>query len=78
VGEVKSFADGWAEIETKNKFSVGDTLEIIHPSGNRRVKLESMRDANGLAISVASGNPLRVHIPVEGPVEGALITRMLA
>jgi putative protease len=28
-------ADGWAEVETKNRFAVGDTLEIIHPSGNR-------------------------------------------
>ena len=35
VGEVRGVNNGWAEIETKNKFSVGDRIEIIHPSGNR-------------------------------------------
>ncbi|WP_305806853.1 U32 family peptidase C-terminal domain-containing protein, partial [Stenotrophomonas sp. YIM B06876] len=34
VGEVKAEQDGWAEIETKNRFAVGDLLEIVHPAGN--------------------------------------------
>ncbi len=76
VGEVRSVANGWAEIETKNKFSVGDTLEIIHPSGNRKVKLAQMKDKNGAAIDVAAGSPTHVWIPVEGPVEGGLLARM--
>jgi putative protease len=76
VGEVRGVANGWAEIETKNKFSVGDTIEIIHPSGNRKVKLEQMKDKNGASIEVAAGSPTHVWIPVDGPVEGGLLARM--
>jgi putative protease len=78
VGEVKSVrSDGWAEVETKNKFSVGDTLEVIHPSGNRLVKLERMTNLDGEAVEVASGSPLRVWVPLQGPSEGALLARLL-
>ncbi|MGL4189830.1 MAG: tRNA 5-hydroxyuridine modification protein YegQ [Sphaerotilus sulfidivorans] len=78
VGEVKSVReDGWAEVETKNRFAVGDTLEIIHPSGNRRVRLERMTSLEGAPVEVAPGSPVRVWVPLEGPSEGALIARML-
>ena len=77
VGEVKSAGDGWAEVETKNRFSVGDTLEIIHPAGNRLIKLEQMKSLDGDALQVAPGSPLRVRIPITGPAEGALIARVL-
>ena len=76
VGEVRSVGDGWALVETKNKFSVGDTIEIIHPSGNRKVPLTQMKSEKGEAISVAPGSPLKVWIPMDGPAEGALIARM--
>ncbi|MEY4979413.1 MAG: hypothetical protein RLZZ352_1683 [Pseudomonadota bacterium] len=80
VGEVLSVADGWAEIETKNRFSVGDTIEIIHPAGNRVVKLEQMKNADGEPVAVAQGNPVRVWIPVAGQEDhtrGALLARLL-
>jgi putative protease len=77
VGEVKSVQDGWAEVETKNRFGVGDRLEIVHPSGNRTVQLTQMRSMDGEALQVASGSPLRVRIPIEGPAEGALIARLV-
>ncbi|MEG0938367.1 MAG: tRNA 5-hydroxyuridine modification protein YegQ [Comamonas sp.] len=77
VGEVRGYENGMAEIETKNRFSVGDTLEIIHPTGNRQIKLEKMFDLEGKPVEVAQGNPIRVRIPLEGPVEGALISRLL-
>ena len=76
VGEVKRVADGWAEVETKNRFAVGDWIEIIHPSGNRTVKLETMKNLDGEAIEVAAGNPLRVLIPIAGPAESALIAKL--
>jgi putative protease len=35
-----------AEIQVKNRFSVGDRLEIVHPGGNRRDGAwSSMRNA---------------------------------
>ena len=77
VAEVKSATDGWAEVETKNRFAVGDTLEIIHPSGNRLVQLTQMRGLEGEELQVAAGSPLRVRIPLDGPAEGALIARLL-
>ncbi|QTD43961.1 tRNA 5-hydroxyuridine modification protein YegQ [Ottowia testudinis] len=76
VGEVKSVADGWAEVETKNRFAVGDWIEIIHPQGNRTVRLDVMKNADGQPIDVAAGNPLRVWIPIEGPADRALIARL--
>jgi putative protease len=77
VGEVRAVADGWAEIETKNKFSVGDRIEIIHPSGNRIVTLDQMKDKNGAAIEVAAGSPTHVWIPMDGPADGGLLARLL-
>ena len=76
VGEVKAVQDGWAEVETKNRFAVGDLLEIIHPGGNRTVRLEQMRGLEGEELQVASGSPLRVRIPLAGPAEGALLARV--
>ena len=76
VAEVIAVRDGWAEVETKNKFAVGDTLEIIHPSGNRQVQLSAMTSVDGEAIQVAPGSPLHVRIPVDGPMDGALIAKL--
>ncbi|EED66367.1 tRNA 5-hydroxyuridine modification protein YegQ [Comamonas testosteroni] len=77
VGAVRGYADGMAEIETMNRFAVGDTIEVIHPQGNRQVLLEKMFNLEGQPVEVAQGNPVRVRIPLEGPVEGALISRLL-
>jgi putative protease len=43
VGDVLGYRpDGLAEIEVKNAFSVGDRVELIHPSGNVIVTIERM------------------------------------
>ena len=70
-------ADGWAEVEVKNKFAVGDHIEIIHPAGNQIVKLEAMRNLEGNPIDVAPGSPLRVQIPLDTKFSGALLARLL-
>jgi len=77
VGEVRSAADGWAEVEVKNKFAVGDQIEVIHPSGNHIVKLEDMRNLDGESIAVAPGSPLQVRIPLEARYAGALLAKLL-
>ena len=78
VGEVRSVrADGWAEVETKNRFGVGDRLEVIHPSGNRIVELDRMTTLDGEPVQVAAGNPVRVWVPLGAPAEGALLARLL-
>jgi putative protease len=77
VGEVRTVVDGWAEVEVKNKFLVGDQIEVIHPSGNHILRLEQMRDLDGAAIAVAPGSPLQVRIPLEARYEGALLARLM-
>ena len=77
AGEVKSARNGWAEVETKNRFQVGDTLEVIHPDGNRLVPVTQMKNADGDTITVASGSPMRVWIPLEAPAHGALLARLI-
>ncbi|NOX76424.1 MAG: tRNA 5-hydroxyuridine modification protein YegQ [Gammaproteobacteria bacterium] len=56
---------GLAEVDVKNKFSVGDRLQLIHPSGNRDVVLSRMSDLKNQPMDVAPGSGHRVLIPWE-------------
>ena len=76
VGEVRSVQGGWAEIETKNHFAVGDLLQVIHPSGNTTLRLDQMRGAEGQPLTVAQGHPVRVWIALEERYAGALLARV--
>jgi putative protease len=76
VGEVGQVLNGWAEVETKNRFAVGDTLEVVHPGGNQLIKLEHMRNTADQPIKVAQGNPVKVRIPLEARFAGALLARV--
>ena len=66
-----------ALINVKNRFSVGDRLEVIHPSGNRDLVLERMERIDGAAISVAPGNGHRVWIPLPADLPGAMLARFV-
>ena len=79
VGDVIGFDElsGMAEVLVKNRFKIGDRLEIIHPSGNRVIELSHMQDLNGKSVNVAPGNGYRVKIPLAGNIEKALVARFL-
>ncbi len=77
AGDVQSICDGWADIEVKNRFSVGDRLEVIHPSGNQVVTLERMQSVDGTSINVAPGSGHRVRIPLDARYDKALLARLL-
>ncbi|MCY1381116.1 hypothetical protein D9M69_689910 [compost metagenome] len=78
MGEVLQVReDGWTEVEAKNRFAVGDRLEVIHPGGNRIVQLDAMQNQDGETITVAQGSPIRVWVPLGAPTEGALIARLI-
>jgi len=79
VGDITSFdvSSGMAEILVKNRFMIGDKLEIIHPSGNRVIELTHMQDLKGKSVSVAPGNGYKVKIPLIGNLEKALVARFL-
>ena len=66
-----------ALIEVKNRFAVGDRLEIIHPTGNRQLALERMQHIDGAEIRVAPGNGHRVWIPLPAELPGALLARFV-
>jgi putative protease len=79
VGDITSFdvSSGMAEISVKNRFKIGDKLEIIHPSGNRVIELTHMQDLKGESVNVAPGNGYKVKIPLTGNFEKALVARFL-
>jgi len=64
VGEILDYKDGKAFIEAKNKFSVGDSIEIILPSGCFNAKVESMVTEYNEELDVAKGSGYRVWIPM--------------
>ncbi|MFC5920402.1 tRNA 5-hydroxyuridine modification protein YegQ [Neisseria weixii] len=68
--------EGWATVEVKNRFAVGDTIEIIHPSGNQTITLEHMT-RKGEAVDVAPGNGIQVKIPNMQGKEKALVARIM-
>ena len=76
VGEVLKIENGWADIEVKNRFEVGDKLEIIHPAGNHIIELREMRGREGEPIGVAAGNGVKASIPLEARFDKALIARL--
>jgi putative protease len=80
VGEVAGLGpeSGWAEIDVKNRFAVGDELELLTPRGKRRFRLERMLNEEGSSMDVAPGAGYRVHIPVPvSECEMGLVTRVL-
>jgi len=77
VGDIVSCENGLAQIDVKNRFSVGDRLEIIHPQGNQIIDLAEMRDKHGQIITVAPGSGHKVQIPLSGNLSGGMIARFL-
>jgi len=64
-------------VVVKNKFSVGDRLEVIHPAGNREVAVEAMFKADGTPTSVAPGSGHHVRVKLPEGCEGAFLARFI-
>ncbi len=77
VGDVLAFdaVRGLAQVRVRNKFSVGDTLELIHPAGNRDVLLDRMENAEGQPLSVAPGDGHMVWLPLPASSVGGFVAR---
>lgn len=80
VGDITAIdkINGTAEILVKNRFQIGDRLEIIHPSGNQVIQLEQMQNLDGTMIHVAPGSGHRVRIPLKGNIEKAFVARFIS
>lgn len=80
VGDVVAYNQeaGFAEIEARNKFAVGDKLQIIHPSGNQDIVVEHLFNKKGEPIQEASGSGYQVRLPLPARELGnAMIAKYL-
>lgn len=65
VGELTGErVDGRAEVKVKNRFAVGDHLELMTPGGNFHFDLSQLHDRQGNPIEVAPGDGHTVYLPV--------------
>ena len=71
--------DGLAEVKVKNRFALGDGLELMTPQGNLRLRLEALENRQGQAIDVAPGDGHVVYLalPAEVELEYGLLMRDL-
>jgi len=70
-------ARGLAKVEVKNKFAVGDKLEIIQPSGNTDFVIEEIFSTNGESMRVVPGAGYTVWVKLPLSSEGAFLARYL-
>ena len=65
-GEIRDYdkETGLATIDVKNKFSVGDKVELILPEGNKDIIIERMQNMYGQDMLEASGGGYEVKIPL--------------
>lgn len=79
VGDVVAYdaARGLAEVRVKNKFSIGDRLELIQPAGNVDYEITRMENAAGQPVDVAAGDGHTVWLPLPVSAVGAFLARYL-
>lgn len=66
VGEITNFdpQTGLAEIDVKNRFGIGDSLEVMYPGGAQTFTLEHMVNDKNVEVNVAPGSGHIVKIPL--------------
>jgi putative protease len=77
VGDALAFdaTRGLLQVNVRNKFSVGDWLEVIHPAGNVDVQIARMENADGVAMQVAPGSGHVVWVDLPQSAVGAFVAR---
>ena len=71
VGEVieQDSATGDLLVDVKNKFAVGDQIELMTPTGNFSFSLEKMHSQEGKSMDVAPGSGHVVRIPTTEDID---------
>ncbi|MHB0817925.1 prephenate-dependent tRNA uridine(34) hydroxylase TrhP [Stutzerimonas stutzeri] len=71
--------NGLAEVKVKNRFAVGDKLELMTPQGNLNLRLERLENKRGESIDVAPGDGHTVYlsVPEDVDLQYALLMREL-
>ncbi len=77
IGEQDS--EGFALLEVKNQFSVGDSLLLMTPEGNQSFTLQALRDKQDNAILLAPGAcyQLKVKLPKQTDLTFAMLLKQL-
>jgi putative protease len=77
VGDAVRFdaARGLMQVNVRNRFAVGDWLEIIHPAGNSDVLLPAMENVDAQPMRVAPGSGHTVWLPLPESAVGAFVAR---
>ena len=79
VGDAVAFdaTRGLVQVNARNKFSVGDQLEIIHPTGNFDVQITRMENVEGEPVQAALGSGHTVWLDLPEACVGAFVARYL-
>ncbi|MCO7564403.1 tRNA 5-hydroxyuridine modification protein YegQ [Pseudomonas sp. S 311-6] len=80
VGELTGRrVEGLAEVQVKNRFAVGDHLELMTPRGNYHFDLHRLHGRQQQAIQVAPGDGHVVYLPIpeQVPLDYGLLIRDL-
>lgn len=67
---------GLMEVLVKNRFDLGDTLEVILPHGNSRQTVSRMENADGQPLEIAPGDPHHVWIDLPESALGSFIAKV--
>ena len=72
-------SDGFALVEVKNQFAVGDSLLLMTPEGNQSFTLQALRDKQDNAIVLAPGAcyQLKVKLPAQHNLSFAMLLKQL-
>ena len=52
-------------VEAKNRFEIGDSIEVMSPSGNQHITLEHMESDRGVSVEAAPGSGHIVRIALD-------------
>ncbi|WP_027707328.1 tRNA 5-hydroxyuridine modification protein YegQ [Zooshikella ganghwensis] len=66
VGEIVEADEQFIVVDVKNRFAIGDELELLTPEGNQTFALSHMENKRGETMEVAPGSGHRVKIPLAG------------
>ncbi|MCF6766326.1 tRNA 5-hydroxyuridine modification protein YegQ [Thiotrichales bacterium 19S3-7] len=67
VGEVTDYdrQTGKIEVNVRNRFSIGDQIELMLPSGSRMFRLNNMQDEHGQTMQTAKGSGYTAYIQLD-------------
>jgi putative protease len=73
VGDILGLDNGWLRVDVKNRFEVGDRMELVTPGGNISFGLEAIIGRDGRPAEVAPGSGHSVKIPLPEAVQAQSI-----